>query len=271
MARRIVLGIVLLLCIAGITFDRFPGSVLLFARLESRTQACSLWKTIVDAPVFAANRAAARRIAAQSALLRRDGTLDLWDTPEGEFWVPTGSPGLLPILLAQQERDIYGGADLGVQPGDIVLDCGAHVGVYTRRAIDVGAALVVAIEPSQDAVQCLRRNLAEEIADGRVIVYPKGVWDRDDILSFWINGNADAGNSFVVQTPMATEVQVPVVSIDTLVEDLQLPRVDFIKADIKGASERMIVGARETIKRHHPRLAISTEEPPEDPLSVGST
>jgi hypothetical protein len=43
--------------------------------------------------------------------------------------------------------------------------------------------LVVAIEPSPANLECLRRNMSREIASGRVIVYPKGVWDREDVLA----------------------------------------------------------------------------------------
>ena len=69
-----------------------------------------------------------------------------------------------------------------VKSGDIVLDCGANVGVYTRVALDRGARTVVAIEPAPENIESLRRNFKEEIAAGRVIVYPKGVWDKDEML-----------------------------------------------------------------------------------------
>ena len=47
-----------------------------------------------------------------------------------------------------------------------------------------------------------------------------------------------------------------------------MPRVDIVKADIKGAGTRMVKGAVETIRQFHPRIVISTEEAPEDPLEI---
>ena len=141
-----------------------------------------------------------------------------------------------------------------------MLDAGAHVGVFTRKALDSGAPLVVAIEPSPNAIRCLQRNFAPEISAGRVIVYPKGVWNRDEILTFFVNGNADAANSFVVAVGQPSTLQVPVVTVDTLVRELRLPRVDLIKADIKGAVTRMVQGARETLTAHQPRLVLAIEE-----------
>ncbi len=57
-------------------------------------------------------------------------------------------------------------------------------------------------------------------------------------------------------------------TIDRIVRELGLPRVDLIKADIKGAGTRMVKGAAATIGRYHPRVVISTEEAPEDPAAI---
>ena len=58
-------------------------------------------------------------------------------------------------------------------------DCGAHVAV---TALKRGAKLVVAIEPAPENIECLRRNFSTEIEKGKVIIYPKGVWNKDDFL-----------------------------------------------------------------------------------------
>src|SRR5262249_42061285 len=98
---------------------------------------------------------------------------------------------------AEQQRDIYGVNSRGVRTGDIVLDCGANVGVYTRRALDAGAKKVIAIEPAPENILCLRKTFAQEIAGGRVVVYPKGVWDKDDILPMNVDPANSARDSFV--------------------------------------------------------------------------
>ena len=112
-------------------------------------------------------------------VVRSDGRYSLWSTPYGEIWMPTASRDALIYDLAEQRRNIYGSR---IKAGDVVLDAGANVGVFTRKALWSGASKVVAIEPSPENVECLKRNFAREIADGRVIVYAKGVWDKDDVL-----------------------------------------------------------------------------------------
>jgi hypothetical protein len=45
-------------------------------------------------------------------------------------------------------------------------------------------------------VEALNRNFKDEIAAGRVIVYPKGVWDKDDLLTLHIDEHNSAADSF---------------------------------------------------------------------------
>jgi FkbM family methyltransferase len=267
---KIFIGAGLVLIACELIQAAFPGTILLFLTPRlARSPYCTVWQTSVDASVKVNQGEDAKRIQRASTLIQTDGPLELWDTPYGRWWLPGGSPGILSILLAQQHRKIYGDAGTGgVRAGDVVLDCGAHVGTYVRTALDAGAKLVVAIEPSPEAVESLRRNMAREIAEKRVIVYPKGVWDKEETLTFYENGNGAAGDSFVTHAADARKVQIAVTTIDKLTAELGLDRVDFIKADIKGASERAVRGGSAVLHRFHPRMAFSTEEAPEDPLAL---
>jgi FkbM family methyltransferase len=223
---------------------------------------CSAWKAVRDANVKVEQSDLAAAIRSGSRVVRREEGLKLWSTPDGEFWFPGSNDDVLFTLLAQQRRKIYGDAATGgVRKGDIVLDCGAHVGTYVRAALNAGARKVVAIEPSPEALACLRRNFEQEVASGRVVVYAKGVWDEEKRLVFYENGAGAAGDSFVAKGANAVPVaDIPVTTIDNIVRELGLPRVDIIKADVKGAADRMIKGAPSTLKQFHPRIVVSTEE-----------
>jgi FkbM family methyltransferase len=167
-------------------------------------------------------------------------------------------------LLVEQARDVYGGTGRGVRRGDVVLDCGAYVGVVTRRALDSGARLVVAIEPSPGTLACLRLNLQKESETGRVVVYPKGVWDRDADLQLSINEKLASTASSVALQHGAVGATVPLTTIDKLVQELKLDRVDFVKMDIEGAEPKALQGASRTIARFRPRMAITLEHRPSD-------
>jgi FkbM family methyltransferase len=137
--------------------------------------------------------------------------------------------------------------------------------VYTRTALARGASLVVAIDPASEPAECLRRNFKQEIAAGRVIVYQKGVWNTETSLELRTNpGMASTANSVAIDRGEGGEI-VSLTTIDKLVEELNLERVDFIKMDIEGAESEALQGAVDTVAKFHPRMAVSLEHRPTDP------
>lgn len=200
-------------------------------------------------------------------LRRTENGLDEWDTPEGVRWT-VHSEKILPFLLAEQKRDIYEPPGHAVHPGDVVLDCGANIGVFTKTALSRGAALVIAIEPAPRTLEALRLNLDADIRSGRVIVYPKGVWNTEGELELSLNPSNQGANSVVIPQTEARKVRVPLTTIDKLVQELKLSRVDFIKMDIEGAEKQAIQGASDTIKRFRPRMSLSSEHLADDFVAI---
>lgn len=239
----------------------FRAAVLMAA---GRGPGCTLDRALKANAMIKEHLAEMERMAAATRLEKRDDRgLELWDTPKGKYWLPKNQQQVLMSLLAEQQHHIYGEGPRGVQKGDIVLDCGAHVGVFTREALAAGAKLVVAIEPAPANLESLRRNLAAEIEAGRVIVVPKGVWNEDGVLPFHVDPDNSAGDRVLSAGESSlTQIQVPLTTIDKLAAELNLPRVDFIKMDIEGAEPKALAGARQTLAHFKPRMAICTYHNP---------
>jgi FkbM family methyltransferase len=202
---------------------------------------------------------AAAELQAKSKRVESGDGLELWDTPRGKFWVVKDNFSTMCHVWGEQLAEIYGDAERGVHAGDIVLDCGAHFGGFVQTALARGAEKVIALEINPEALAVLRRNFEAEIATGKVVVHGKGVWHKDELLSLertekvWSNhvrlGGAD---------------QVQLTTIDKIVAELGLPRVDFIKMDIEGAEGPALQGAKATLARHRPRMAIAAYHKPGD-------
>jgi FkbM family methyltransferase len=237
--------------------------------LTGRSPVCPFSHAVRWQDEEASLRIAKDRILRASRFVSQDRGLELWNTPKGPFWIPKGNRYVLPFNLAEMESHIYGTGPHFVQAGDIVLDCGASDGDFTREALQAGAKLVVSIEISPPAQECLRRNLAEPIADHRVIVYPKGVWDSDGTLRLNVSDANFAANSVVLRPEGShTDVEASLTTIDKIVSELGLPRVDFIKMDVEGAEVNALAGARATITKFKPRLSIATEHKRDDEVTI---
>ena len=249
---------VMLFAVAFAVYHRVPKFRTMTLVAAGRSPVCSLRQAMNSHEVVREHYERIDRVRSASRLVEEDAEgFELWETPQGEFWVPSGAAETMIWVVAKHESDMYDPPNLSVHPGDIVLDCGAHVGVFARQALAAGAELVVAIEPAPQTLVALKRNLADEIAAGRVIVYEKGVWDKEEVLAFY--SDADSALSRVMHTHEEHNLgtQVPLTTIDKIVEELQLERVDFIKMDIEGAERKALVGARNTLAKRKPRLALA--------------
>lgn len=268
MNRKVVAGAVALAvaALAAGSYAYRDSQTVRFLRLAwDRKPPCSLrtaWNAV------AAHQALWERIGdidGDLQLVRTDPAgYDLVEAGDRQWWIPRRNRLALAEMLAEQEADVYGGAQ-GVRGGDVVLDCGANVGVYTRHALDAGARTVVAIEPAPENLECLRRNFADEVNAGRVIICPKGVWDRDEEIQIRTFDKESGGNSVALNFRGSREGPwVPLTTIDKIAAELRLDRVDFIKMDIEGSERRALAGARDTVARFQPRMAISLEHQPDD-------
>ena len=249
---------VMLFAVAFAVYHRVPKFRTMTLVAAGRSPVCSLRQAMNSLEVVREHYERIDRVRSASRVVEEDAEgFELWETPQGEFWVPSGAAETMIWVVAKHESDMYDPPNISIHPGDIVLDCGAHVGVFARQALAAGAGLVVAIEPAPRTLVALKRNLADEIAAGRVIIYEKGVWDKEEVLAFY--SDADSALSRVMHTHEEHNLgtQVPLTTIDKIVEELQLERVDFIKMDIEGAEQKALVGARNTLAKLKPRLALA--------------
>jgi FkbM family methyltransferase len=179
----------------------------------------------------------------------------LWRTSLGELWMPgKGSRDYVLQLEIESRLNVY-----RFQTADTVIDCGANVGTFCRQAIRAGARRVIAFEPDCENVACLRENMADAVVAGRVTVVEKGVWSKPDRLWLSSKSTAHPGSSTVCAEPDDEGYYIDLTTIDSVVEELRLEKVDFLKMDIEGAEVEALKGARRTIERFRPVIALGTE------------
>lgn len=160
-------------------------------------------------------------------------------------------------------------AEYEVQPGDVVLDAGAFHGwetlFFARR---VGAqGFVITVEPDPANYAVLQQNLRINRATGRVRVVQKGLWSSVGTVRFHQQGNL--ASSAFWDGPQSTPVELATTTIDALLADSPLARLDFVKMNIEGAEIAALQGADATIRRYHPQFAIATDHMVEGQTTSG--
>lgn len=197
----------------------------------------------------------------------------VFDTPVGrlhsqledEFdveWFVNKSIGLL-------EKQTQAGLMPVIEPGDVIIEAGAWVGAFTRTALRYGAAQVIALEPVPDNFECLQRGLAEEIAAGRVIVVEAAAWHSPGSVRMKQQGpNNFTGGTEGWNVSEEGDLEVRAVTVDGLVAELGLARVDLIEMDIEGSERHALAGASEMILQFKPQIAACIHHLPDDPQAV---
>lgn len=139
-----------------------------------------------------------------------------------------------------------------LKPGDIFLDVGANVGIYTLIASRlVGAAgHVYAFEPSRREANLLRHNIALARLEN-VTVIEAALSDRSGTARLAI---ADDGglNSFAdthrADRRIESWQEVETIRLDDFVRNYAVEKVDFIKMDVEGAEKLVLEGADQLLR-----------------------
>jgi len=153
-------------------------------------------------------------------------------------------------------RTQYYCSKVRISKKDTILDVGAYTGdsaiPFAKKAIN---GEVYSFEPIKENLLKFYQNIKEhKELSSRIFIIKKAVSDKSGKnLKFAISESSSNSNCTKNQTQNICSVNT--ISIDDFVKKKNIV-VDFIKMDIEGAEMEALKGARETIKKHKPKLAI---------------
>jgi len=110
-------------------------------------------------------------------------------------------------------------------------------------------------EPNEMIISTAKENLKDLM---NLHFYEKGLWSSMNTLQF--------DNTLSSASKLSTDgnISISTVSIDEIVSD----KVDFVKLDIEGAEYEAIIGAKETIIKYKPILAVCVYHAQNDFLRI---
>lgn len=131
-----------------------------------------------------------------------------------------------------------------LRQGDLFVDVGANIGSYTVLASTVVGANSVTLEPVPKTFERLQQNIninkISELVDARCCA----VGAVSGAIKF--SNDCDTTNQVVDDQYTGTWVEVPVISLDNILETL---KPTLIKIDVEGYEPQVIDGARETLEK----------------------
>lgn len=155
--------------------------------------------------------------------------------------------------------------ELWVRPGMVVVDAGAHQGLWTfRLARAVGpSGHVFAFEPSPEYASSLQ-TVIDRAGLGNVTMLPIALGDHDGTTGFRTHdesGRRLTGESRLAAARESGNAEVEIARLDSLVaRHPRLAEADVIKVDVEGAELKLFIGAEALLRRRKPRIYAEIED-----------
>ena len=145
---------------------------------------------------------------------------------------------------------------------EVFIDGGAFDGDTVKaflKELNGKFQKIISFEPDKDSYNKLSQSVANISG---VIAMPYGLWNKKENLKFKKGINPE-GNRILDEDYGETVIET--VSIDEIIKE-EIPT--FIKMDIEGAEIKALEGAKETIVKYKPKLAICVYHKPFDIIDI---
>lgn len=140
-------------------------------------------------------------------------------------------------------RQDYFKGDCIISPGDVVVDCGGNIGVFSSMAIDMGASRVLSFEPFKKNWVLNKKN------NPMCEVFNMAVSNKSDedieLLQTENNGGHTIIESEFNREPghyHHNDIYVKTITLDDIISRNYIDHIDFLKVDTEGAELKIFEG-----------------------------
>lgn len=210
-------------------------------------------------------------------------------TPEKTIWrmgetlrlrsharLPDGSRLLFRPLTWDHEgiKEVYGYEEyekvFHIQEGNVVVDVGAHIGIFSVKAArKVGnPGVVIAIEPEEENYSFLIANKKINSLENIIPIYGALADHTGRALLYSWRGHS--GGFSIVEKHSSHCVEVPVFTLDNLASKLYLRRIDFLKIDAEGSELEVLKGGRRMLQGASAKIVVAGYHESDDPKKISN-
>ena len=127
-----------------------------------------------------------------------------------------------------------------------VIDCGANIGLSALYFANTYGAYVYAIEADPNIFTTLSRNITLRTA-GEIEAVNKAVWINNEGVAFDIEGGYSGQIHQHGSELVKGSIQIPSIRLRDLIN--QFEKIDFLKLDIEGAENSVIVDCEKVLHK----------------------
>jgi FkbM family methyltransferase len=148
-------------------------------------------------------------------------------------------------IWAYRKYDYFG---YRVTPGDVVVDIGANIGIFSLYAAKVcGASRVVSFEPFGDNYTILNKNVEQN--NIRIVTcVNQAVAGTRGLRTLRLNSTDSGSHSLVIGSSERT-VEVECCTLGDVFQRFSLTKIDYLKMDCEGAEYEVLENATSRLQQ----------------------
>ena len=141
---------------------------------------------------------------------------------------------------------------------DVAVDCGAHVGLWSKDLSKFFNKLYC-FEPAKEFYECLKKNIIEKNTEMYNLALGKESITGEMVITKHDN---NSGGSFVLPNINKQKFQEDIIQEIKIVnlDSFKMPRLDFFKIDVEGNNLDVLIGAEKTLIRCNPVICLEIDK-----------
>ncbi len=152
---------------------------------------------------------------------------------------------------------VYNPADFSIGADDIVVDIGANIGVFALFAAQRTKNTIYAFEPFSVNVNFLNRNINTN-GFHNIVTHQVAVSDRIGSAKLFLSEISGGHLLFDhnIKGKLENCVEVPCITLQRIMDDNNLERIDFLKLDCEGSEGSILMSTPSTYLKRIGKIAM---------------
>lgn len=156
----------------------------------------------------------------------------------------------------------YETKDFQISADDVILDCGANMGLFAAFAASKGA-IVHCFEPCNSTRALL--ELTQKLYPDKIIIHPYAVSNKSGTAILYQTDNIGANHLSQYDVNLGNQIlqkeEIATITIDDFISQNNIIPT-MIKMDVEGAEFEAIQGAMKTLREYSPKTVIGIYHTP---------
>lgn len=160
-------------------------------------------------------------------------------------------------------KDYHRVGEVEINQGDVVVDLGGNIGVFTRYAYQRGASKIVTFEPDRRYFEILKKNSPKN-----AILFNGAIGDSLGKMTLTESPHLGGSNLWQDRDVLHKQYDVDIYTLDYILDNKLIERIDFLKVDIEGSEIMALNGISDqnlskvkkiAVEYHHAHLNFDEE------------